>query len=135
MRDYTLERARLNRRLKPQRDAFLDLFRECWYCGAWDQLCVNEMVCGTGGRVQGIQHRLAWSCACWRCNSNDCQDYEKWPIVLQLALKHHHDPEHMNLEVHLPIFNKLRRRAPGAITKGEVVLAYCRWFDVERRAA
>lgn len=120
MRNFTKERDRFNRAISEPRRLWLRLHPLCWFCWNPSQ-CVHEI--GTeGNRKAFVSEVCSWAAACSNCNQFELTNYRKFPVVDQLAYKLIHDPENVDLERYC----RLRHRAPGAITMGEVLLAKAR---------
>ncbi|MEM8494607.1 MAG: hypothetical protein AAF663_04380 [Planctomycetota bacterium] len=122
MRWQSKKRAALMRRVKAERQAFLEEARHCWVCGMNKATDTHEMACGSH-RGAALDKRLAWLATCSVCNCQLLTDYSIYPLSRQLAIKLYFDREHYDL----PAFNQLRGRAPGAIAANEVLA----WFDEE----
>ncbi len=134
LRKVSAKRAKLNREVKGWRAAFINEVERCQVCGKkfkWDtaspemmdlgclftrKLSVHEIAKGSL-RGFAMKHRACCLVVCSKCNCDDLCDYSKWPIERQLAVKLITDPEYFDLE----LFNKVRGRAPTAITLADVV--------------
>lgn len=101
---------------QPRKDFLLEMDFRCCVCGTRNASTVHEIARGSGIRDAALSERCAWLCACWLCNSGCLNDYGRWSLVEQLALKLLTDAEHFDLER----INVLRGREPGAITREEV---------------
>jgi hypothetical protein len=94
-------------------------------CKSGRYLCCHEMVKGTAGRPLAFSLRYCWLVLCAECNEGDFNDYSKFPPERQLALKWIHDRENFQLED----VNRLRGRAPQAITMAQIIPWICRELD------
>jgi hypothetical protein len=79
-------------------------------------LNVHEIAKGPH-RAEALKHRACCLVVCNQCNCCQLCDYSVWPIERQLALKLLTDPQHFDLD----LFNKVRGRAPTAITLLDLV--------------
>ena len=125
MRSFTKERAKFNRAIAESRRMWLLRHPFCWFCP--DRAALVHEIGTEGNRVAFIGEPCSWGAACVRCNEHELTNYRKFPVVDQLAYKLIHDPENVDLER----FCRLRHRAPGAITMGEVLLAKARILAAE----
>jgi hypothetical protein len=119
-----------------ERRAFDDLHRDlrrsfliehpvCWFCPMPSQ-CVHEI--GTqGNRKPATADPCCWAASCSHCNEHRLTDYSVWPIIRQLAKKYIYDRDRYDRVG----FNRLRGRAPDAITEGEVLLAVSAIYEEE----
>ena len=91
MRHRTKARAAIERRVMPERQAFIAETMSCAACGSeWRKsfpavLDVHEVIRG-GARAKMIQDRRAWLVVC-RLHNSEMHDLTKWPVVVQFALK------------------------------------------------
>jgi len=67
-------------------------------------------------RQRALKHPAAWLQLCQGLNGGCHEEMSGMPIAVQLALKKRADPEHYDREA----VNRLRRRAPDAVTEAEV---------------
>ncbi len=128
MRRVSKERSKLMREVAAWRGCFIIDMRQCQICGkklVWREsdpitsvrsLSVHEIAKGPC-RSEAMKHRECCLVACDICNCGPLCDYKIWPIERQLAVKLLTDPEYFDLE----LFNKVRGRAPTAITLADVV--------------
>lgn len=124
LRAVSKKRAKLNREVKPWRDAYRDDTFHCpvcllgnhWNLVAIAPLYVHEIARGAH-RAEAIKHRACCLVVCHDCNCGPLCDYSKWPLERQLALKLITDPDHFDLA----LFNSVRGRAATAITLRDVV--------------
>lgn len=126
----TRKRAKADRAVKSERDAFVELFPRCWNCGGWPTCC-DEIVSGMSQRSVGVQHRLAWTSLCPRCNCFELNGSSPRVLIRKLALKWVYDVEFFDL----PMTNVMRGKDPGAIEFDELVPEICRILDLEGRRA
>lgn len=96
-------------------------FDRCFACNQrhnhaawWMRLQTHEIARGPAKQA-AMKEPAAWLRVCRQCH-DAMDDYSKWPIARQLALKKLRDPEHYDrVKV-----NELRGEAPESITEEEV---------------
>ena len=112
------------RRFGPIRKQFVEEAGTCWICDDRMATDCHEMSRGCC-RDGSIGERCTWLATCWECNCYLLTDYSVYPIERQLAIKWIVDREHFDLRK----FNKIRGRAPTAITMSDVIPHICRELD------
>jgi hypothetical protein len=101
-------------------DAFAASFDRCWLCGVkgmntWPPSLETHHIVRGSDRTKSLNERCALIRTCQRCHTNRLDGMS---VVRQLAIKLMCDPDGYSREC----VNKLRGRAPEAITEGEVLL-------------
>jgi hypothetical protein len=86
-----------NRKISPERRAYLEEFPQCMVCGEPSQ-CVHEISSGTAGRPLGKKEPATWLATCWHCNSEELTDKAKFPVKRQLAIKAVCDPKNFDMD-------------------------------------
>lgn len=115
MRHRSKKRARLERRLRPLREAYLEEFGKCVVCGWEPADQVHEIAKGSH-RALAIAEPCTWLAVGFDCNMGRLNDYSLYPLERQLAIKWIHDRKRFDLAR----FNELRGRAPTAITIADI---------------
>lgn len=124
MRQISINQAARMARCGPGRKAFVNAAPGCMCCHFAPATDCHEIARGAH-RSKAYEDRITWLAVCRVCNCVALDGYAEWPLTRQLALKWIYDREHFDLEG----FNRLRGRAPGAITMAEVVPWICRELD------
>ncbi len=115
------ERKELRKKVTPMEQEILAAFKKCVYCTVNDATCIDH-IAGGASRHKALSERCACNASCVSCNLGDANDPTKFPILRKLAVKLVTDGEFFDLEK----FNRLRGRAPHAITLAEVT-AFLEW--------
>lgn len=116
MKRQTNKRRAEDRTADAAREEFAVEFPRCMVPGCQrSSVDVHEIARGPARRV-AYQERCAWLSLCRTCH-DAMDDYSRWPLERQYALKALRDTEHYN-RVRL---NEMRGRAPDAISEREVI--------------
>mgnify|MGYP000697570192 FL=1 len=107
-------------KVKPFRDKYLASKLLCEVCIKRQPQEVHEITRGAA-REASLDKPEVVLAVCRKCH-HDLDDYAKWPVTRQLAVKFLRSPMLLNLE----LVNKLRGRDHNAITLDDVV----RWLSL-----
>jgi hypothetical protein len=130
MKQVSTNRRRLIDACRDERQAFCEQFPTCMVPGC--TIATNDIheVARGAHREGGYESRCTWLALCRFPHHEEFDDYAKWPLARQYALKALVDPEYY-CRVTL---NRIRGRADDAISFDEVA-KYFREFPVVRGAA
>lgn len=115
------ERKELRKKVTPMEQEILAAFPKCVYCTVNDATCIDH-IAGGASRHKALEERCACNASCLPCNLGDANDPTKFPLFRKLAVKLVTDGEFFDLEK----FNRLRGRAPNAITLADIT-AFLDW--------
>ena len=110
------KRRQLMSKVKPFRDKYLASKLLCEVCIKRQPQEVHEITRGAA-REASLDKPEVVLAVCRKCH-NALDDYAKWPVTRQLAVKFLRSPMLLNLE----LVNKLRGRDENAITLDDVVI-------------
>lgn len=110
------KRKALMAKVKPFRDAYLASKLLCEVCIKRQPIEVHEITRGPA-REDSLDKPAVVLAVCRQCH-RELDDYSKWPVTRQLAIKFLRSPMLLNLEV----VNRLRGRDENAITLDDVVV-------------
>ena len=97
------------------RDKWRKQWDRCMACGSTWRLEVHEIARGPA-RQRALHEPAAWLFLCHGCHHDEFDDYSVWPLARQLCLKRKYDNPNYDREA----VNRLRGRAPNAITEADV---------------
>jgi hypothetical protein len=115
------ERKELRKKVSPMEQEILAQFDTCVYCQERPATCIDH-IAGGASRHKALSERCACNASCLECNLGDANDPTKFPLFRKLAVKLVTDGEFFDLEK----FNRLRGRAPNAITLADIT-AFLDW--------
>lgn len=118
LRPVSKKRAKLMRKVSPERNHFLAEHPNCAVCSVGLSVDVHEIARGSH-REEALEKRETWLAVCRDCHSTKL---ESMPIPEQLALKAMQDSEVYDDDGREKV-TKIRGRAPGAVTESEVIKA------------
>jgi hypothetical protein len=110
------KRKALMAKVKPFRDKYLASKLLCEVCIKRQPCDVHEITRGPA-REESLDKPEVVLAVCRSCHRN-LEDYAKWPVTRQLAVKFLRSPMLLNLE----LVNRLRGRDQNAITMDDVVV-------------